>query len=118
MLGKLKVSAARLPADEGEAQEREGFRLSEPAQLTVGRGKAAELDQTGLVRVERQRKFPKPVTHRIEKATCVALMLEAYHQIVGITHDDHVAPSLPPSPALGPEVETVVQVTAVRSKSE
>ena len=34
----------------------------------------------------------------------------AGHQIVGVSHDDHVAPGLVPSPALGPEIETVMQV--------
>src|SRR5947209_17451372 len=63
-----------------------------------------------LSRVERQCKFLKPVTHRIKEATCVALMLKADHQIVGISHDDHVAPGLPPSPALGPKIEAVMQV--------
>ena len=37
-------------------------------------------------------------------------MLEAGHQIIGIAHDDHVAGGLVPSPALGPQVEDVVQV--------
>src|SRR6267142_407095 len=59
---------------------------------------------------ERQCKFPEPVMHRIKEATCVALMLKADHQIVGISHDDHVAPGLLPSPALSPKVEAVMQV--------
>src|SRR6478609_2347993 len=107
---KLEVAAARSTTDEGEAQEREGFRLSKPAQLAIVRSKAAELNQASLVRVERQCKFPKPVMHRIKEATCVALMLKADHQIVGISHDDHVAPGLLPSPALSPKVEAVMQV--------
>jgi len=37
-------------------------------------------------------------------------MLEAGHKIISITHDNHVAVSLLPSPALGPEIERVVQV--------
>jgi RNA-directed DNA polymerase len=82
---------------EGEAQEREGFRLSEPTPFAVGRCKAAELNQTGLVRMERQLKFPKPVTHRIKKTTCAVLFLEADHEIVGVSHDDHVASGLVPS---------------------
>ena len=85
-------------------------RLSKPAQLAIVRSEAAELNQAGLVRVERQCKFLKPVTHRIKEATCVALMLKADHQIVGISHDDHVAPGLPPSPALSPKIEAVMQV--------
>jgi hydrophobe/amphiphile efflux-1 (HAE1) family protein len=37
-------------------------------------------------------------------------MLKADHQIVSISHDDHVAPGLLPSPALSPKVEAVMQV--------
>src|SRR5262249_36002787 len=48
--------------------------------------------------------------HRIKEATCVALMLKADDQIVGVSHDDHVAPGLLPSPALNPKVEAVMQV--------
>ena len=71
---------------------------------------ATKLDQAGLVRVERQRELLKPHTHCIEEATGVVLMLEAGHQIIGIAHDNHVAGSLVPSPALAPQVEDVVQV--------
>src|SRR5258707_15532431 len=38
------------------------------------------------------------------------LMLKADHQIVGISHDDHVDPGLLPSPTLSPKVEAVMQV--------
>src|SRR5436309_4981518 len=55
--------------------------------------------------------FPANLAFRsAEEATCVALMLKADHQIVGISHDDHVAPGLPPSPALSPKIEAVMQV--------
>ncbi len=37
-------------------------------------------------------------------------MLETDHDIICISHDDHIARGLPPSPAFRPEVETVVQV--------
>jgi hypothetical protein len=37
-------------------------------------------------------------------------MLEAQRQIIGVAHDDHVAGGLAPSPALGSQVEDVVQV--------
>jgi hypothetical protein len=43
---------------------------------------AAELNQAGLVRMERQRECLEPLTHRIEEATCVVLMLEAGYQII------------------------------------
>src|SRR6266478_2301294 len=105
-----ELALAGLAADEGEAQEVEGFRLAEPAPLAVRRRMTAELDEPGFVRMERQREFRKPRAHRLEEPTCVGLMLETDHQIIGIAHDDHVAGGLAPSPALGPEIENIVQV--------
>ena len=40
----------------------------------------------------------------------VGLVLEANNNVVGIPHDDDVARGLAPSPALGPEIEHVVQI--------
>jgi hypothetical protein len=40
----------------------------------------------------------------------VSFVLKAYDEVVGIAHNDHVARGLAPSPALGPQVEHVVQV--------
>jgi hypothetical protein len=37
-------------------------------------------------------------------------VLEAEYEIIGVAHDDHVARGLTPSPALGPQIEDVVQV--------
>jgi hypothetical protein len=71
---------------------------------------AAKLDQAGLVRMQRQRKLPQPFAHRVPEATGVALVLKADDDIVGVPHDDHVARGLAPSPALRPEVESIVQV--------
>src|SRR5271166_3417436 len=79
----LEGSLARFAADEGEAQERKGLRFAEPASLAVDRRKAAELNQAGLVRVKRQRKFPEPFAHCIKETVRVALMLEADRQVSG-----------------------------------
>src|SRR5271157_306487 len=113
--------APRLPPDpevapsgfipnEHEPQELEGLRFGEPALLAVLRRKAAELNQAGLVRMKRQRELPQPVAHRVPEAAGVALMLETDDKIVGVPDHDHVARSLAPSPALGPEIEDVVEV--------
>jgi len=48
---------------------------------------AAELDQAGRLRMERQRERLKPRTHRIEETTGVLLVLEAGNLIVGVPHD-------------------------------
>jgi CheY-like chemotaxis protein len=99
-----------LAADEGEAQEVEGLRFAEPAPGASGRRMAAELEQAGLVRMERQRELLQPRTHRVSEAVSVRLVLEADDDIISIADDDHVACGLAPSPALRPEIEHVVQI--------
>src|SRR3954451_24822287 len=63
---------------------------------------ASELDQPGLLGMQRQRKLPQPLAHLVQEAPGVLLVLEADDKVVGIAHDDHVARGLTPSPALGP----------------
>ncbi len=77
----------------------------------MGRRTATELNQAGLVWMECQRECFKPFTHRIKETASLVLMLEANHEIIGIAHDNHVAVGLLPSPAFGPEIERVVQVS-------
>jgi len=96
--------------EEGEPQKVEGFRFAEAALSAPGRRMATELDQAGFVRMERQCELREPLAHGIEKATCVALVLEADHQVIGVAHDDHVAGGIAPSPAFRPQVEDVMQV--------
>src|SRR2546430_16862223 len=47
----LELSAAACSADEGEAQKVEGLRFSEPPMSAALHCEAAELDQTGLLRL-------------------------------------------------------------------
>jgi hypothetical protein len=49
-----EFAVAGSTADEGEAEEVEGLRFSEPAFLTPFRCEAAERDQAGLLRVKRE----------------------------------------------------------------
>jgi hypothetical protein len=48
----LELSAAACSADEGEAQKIEGLRFSEPPMSAALHCEAAELDQTGFLRME------------------------------------------------------------------
>src|ERR1700722_2291408 len=102
-----EAAFARFAADEDEAQELEGLRLAQAASFAVGRCETAELDQTGLVRMERQRKRRQSFPHRIQEAAGVGLRLEAEDRVVGVAYDDHVALGFAPSPALGPQIEDV-----------
>src|SRR5215475_12139820 len=57
--------------------EVEGLRFSEPASGSSFRREAAELDQAGLVRIERQRELLEPLAHIVPEAPGVRLVLEA-----------------------------------------
>jgi hypothetical protein len=70
--------------------------------LAIDRGEAAELDQARLARVQRQGERRQPLCQFRLEAFRIGLVLEAHDDVIGITHDNHVASSLAPSPALGP----------------
>ncbi len=106
----LELARASFPADEGEAQEVEGFRFAEPAPLTTLCRKTSELDQPGLLGMQRQRKPSQPLTHLFQKEPGIDMVLEADDKVIGIAHDNHVAGGQALSPAHGPEVKGVVQV--------
>src|SRR6516165_932086 len=54
----LEFARAGLAADEREAQEVEGLRFAEPTPPAAFRRKTSELDQPGLLGMQRQRKLP------------------------------------------------------------
>src|SRR6266852_9255813 len=56
-----KPAAPRPAADMGEAEEVERLRLAKPRPFPLLRRPAAELDQTGLVRMQGQRKLRQPI---------------------------------------------------------
>src|SRR5262245_48203264 len=97
-------------ADERKAQEVEGLRLTKPTSGAPVRREAAKLDQTGLARMKRQRELLQPLAHVVPEAAGISLVLETDDDVVRVAHENHVARGLAPSPALGPEVEHVVQV--------
>src|SRR5271165_1636352 len=106
---ELENAPAGFAADQCKAQEIEGLRLTETALFAVVHRVAAELDQPGLLRVERQRELRKPSPHHLEKPMRIGLALEPDHQIIRIARDDHGAGGFPP-PAVGPKIEDIVQV--------
>src|SRR5262249_2576262 len=87
--------------DEGKAKKVEGLRFSEPASGSSFRREAAELDQAGLVRVERKRELLEPLAHIVPEAPGVRPVLEAHDKVISIPHEDHVAPGLLPPPPPG-----------------
>ena len=60
--------------------------------------------------MKRQREAFEPLAHHIEESPGIHLALKTNDDVVGVSHNNHVARGLAPSPAVGPQVENVVQV--------
>ena len=84
--------------------------LPSPHRLRRSTAKRPNSAQPGLLGMQCQRKLLQPLAHLIQEAPGVALMLKADDEVVGVSHDDHVARGLTPSPAHGPQIERVMQV--------
>src|SRR6266536_2059243 len=52
--------------------------------------------------------FSNRVTHLVQEAAGVALVLEADYKVIGVAHNDHVARDRALAPANGPQIERVV----------
>src|SRR6195256_4804264 len=94
----------------GEAEEVERLRLAKPCPLPLLRRPAAELDQTGLVRMQGQRKLRQPIPQFRLEPLGIGLVLKAGNDVVGIAHQDDVSLGMVASPPLGPQIEDVMQV--------
>src|SRR6185437_12360871 len=62
-----ELASSRFAANVGEAEETEGLRFAEPAPLVVLRRETSELDQPGLLGMQRQRELPRPDAHRVQE---------------------------------------------------
>src|SRR5205807_2371638 len=93
-----------------EAEEVEGFGLPLSKLLTLLGRVAAEADQPGFVRVQRQFELAHSFLEFVKERPRLVLMLKADDGVVRAADDDHVARHLCEAPAVGPKVEPVVQV--------
>jgi hypothetical protein len=71
---------------------------------------AAKFEQARFLRVQLQGERFHPFSQFYQKAVRFPFVLEADNNVVGVAHEDDLAPSIPLSPAIRPEVEHVVQV--------
>ena len=99
-----------LGADMREAQEVAGVRPPETAREPARFRESAELDHSGLFRMQGQREAREPRLEIVEEPARVGFKLEAYDGVVRIADDDYVAARLGFTPLLDPEIVDIVQV--------
>src|SRR5450631_3133667 len=107
---KLEVAGTGAPADMFKAQKVERLRFPKPPSGTILSRKATEFDQTGLLRMQRQRKLLQPLAQFRQKTLGIVFVLKTGDNIVGVAHVGDVAASLAVSPPFGPQVKAVVQI--------
>jgi hypothetical protein len=72
-----EFAPARFAADEREAQESERLRLTEPPPSAIVGRISAKLDESGLLRVERESELLKPRAHQFQEVASIVLVFEA-----------------------------------------
>src|SRR5262245_35309893 len=92
-----------------EPQEGESRATLLPAPFFSQAREPAELDQAGLLFVEREVELAHAVTKGLHHGTSIVGVLEAHHKVVGVAHDDHSTPCISPPPLMDPQVQNVVQ---------
>src|SRR5947207_7416780 len=105
-----EVPCSRLTADKCKAQECEGLRLAKPALFSIGRRKAAKLDQPGLVRMQRKREPLQTFTHIRQEPLGVGFVLKSEDSVVGETHHNHIPSGVTLTPLVHPQVERIMEI--------
>ena len=93
-----------------EAQEIERLRPANPCPLPLLRRPAAELDHTGLVGMQGQRKLRQSIPQFRLKPLLISLVFKAGDYVIGIAHQDNVPLGMVTSPPIGPEIKDVMEV--------
>ena len=93
-----------------ETKEGERLRFAKAVPGSILGRKTAELDQSRLVRMQRERELLHPLLQVDTKALGIRLVLKAADNIVGVAHEDDVAVSVVLTPPLRPQIEDVVEV--------
>src|ERR1700739_5093784 len=94
-----------------EAEEVESFGLPLSKLLTLLGRVAAEANQPGFVRVQRQFELAHSFLEFVEERPRLVLVLKADDGVVRIANDDHVTRRLGEAPAMDPKIEHIVQVS-------
>src|ERR1700739_2342303 len=93
-----------------EAEEVESFGLPLSKLLTLLGRVAAEANQPGFVRVQRQFELAHSFLEFVKERPSLVLMLKADDGVVRVADEYQVARRLGTTPTMDPEIEHVVQV--------
>jgi len=113
---ELEFPSVRSSADMRKTKKVERLRFTKPVCFSMSYRETAELDQTRLVRMQRQRELFHPCTKIRQKAPCIVLVLKPDDTIVGVANNYDISAGVAMPPLLSPQIEGVVQVTVGKKR--
>src|SRR5690606_8447860 len=106
------------PTDMREPEEVERFRFTfSPAGAVFG-SKAAELHQSGFLRVYRESELPQPALHGYTEALGVDSLVESNDDVIGVSDHHHITCGMATSPLMRPQIEDVVEVDVCQQRRD
>jgi len=90
---ELEGAPAGPAADVSEPKKVECLRLAQPTALSIFGRKTTELDQPGLLRMQRKRELLQPLPHVLHESLRFSFMLESYDEVSrpGESHPEALA---------------------------
>src|SRR3981189_2808646 len=104
-----ELAVSGLAAIVRKAQKVEGLRATLPGGCSALDGEPPELDQPGLVLVDRQAELLQPVAQRREELLPIRFLLTADRQIVRIATDDDLTGGSMSAPVVYPKIDDIVE---------
>src|SRR6266851_2590970 len=104
-----ELAVSGLAAIVRKAQKVEGLRATLPGSCSPLDGEPPELDQPGLVLVDRQTELLQPVSQCREELLPIPFLLTADRQIVRISTDDDLTGCLMSAPVVYPKIDDIME---------
>src|SRR4030088_2560806 len=113
-----ELAVSGLAAIVRKAQKVEGLRAALPVGFSALDGEPPELDQPGLVLVDRQAELLQPVAQRREELLPIRFLLTADRQIVRIATDDDLTGGSMSAPVVYPKIDDIVEKDVGEDRAE
>ena len=111
-------AVAIFPADVREPEEVERFWFTfSPAGAVFG-CEAAELRQSGFLRMYRESELLQSALHGYTKALSVDSLVEPDDYVICVSDHDHIACGMAASPLMRPQIEDIVEVDVCQQRRD
>jgi hypothetical protein len=104
------MTRTRASTDVGKAKKVECFRFSKPPSCSTLSREATELDNTSLLRMQRQSELHHSFVQILKKTPGLVFVFKSGAIVVGVSHKHDLSESVTVSPPISPKVEAVMKV--------